>query len=426
MAHARSAIVALLGVVLACPLFARQWADSSGVFRLEAELLAVKNEKVYLEKEDGDVIAVPLAALSKDDLRYLVSLPKHRDYFKAHPVAGIEQPDMPKQETAVPPKQDTAIATAQVIPIKEGEPDVGEIRRFGDIRWGITSLAFSPDGRFLAAGKMDRAIMMFDVVEAKRVALVEKLEGLGQVTAVCFTPDGRKLLTGGYSGRIQVWDVDSTGNLTEAQRFVGHVKEVTTITVSSDGSRVLSGGDGRVVRCWTLADAREQFAVDGFSRDLKATFITRGMKQALASDGEVIVLIDMATGEAIQTMKLDKRSAQTVAIAPDGSIVVAHDTHSLHAWEIQSGNGLTPFNDTETQWSAAFLPNSKYLLSGGRGKVNLWDVTTQRKIYEFDTAGSYYVQSIAAAPDNRHFAAIPGSAGQELQVFRLPAEVAAE
>ena len=164
----------------------------------------------------------------------------------------------------------------------------------------------------------------------------------------------------------------------------------------------------------------------GFTRAVKATFITRGVKQGLACDGDLIALIDMKEGKAIQTMKLGKRSAQTVAIAPDGSLVVAHDTYALQAWEIRSGKGVPLFQDREIQWSSAFLPNSKYLLSGGLGKVNLWDAATQRKIYEFDTAGSSYVKSIACSPDNRHFAAIPGSAGQSLQVFRLPAEAAAE
>ncbi len=34
--------------------------------------------------------------------------------------------------------------------------------------------------------------------------------------------------------------------------------------------------------------------------------------------------------------------------------------------------------------------------------------------------GVFYVQTLATSPDNKHAAAIPGSAGQDLQVFRLP------
>lgn len=92
-------------------------------------------------------------------------------------------------------------------------------------------------------------------------------------------------------------------------------------------------------------------------------------------------------------------------------------------WEIRSGKEFPPLQDREIQWTARFLPNSKYVLSGGRRKANLWEVATGRKIQEFDVAGGYYVQCLACSPDNRHFAALPGSAGQSLQVFRMPAEV---
>ena len=110
-----------------------------------------------------------------------------------------------------------------------------------------------------------------------------------------------------------------------------------------------------------------------------------------------------------------------MSVAPDGSRVVVQDLCALFLWDIRSGHQQPPLQDTEMQWSARFLPNSKHQLSGGRGKVNLWDVATQRKIYEFDTAGTGYLKTIACSPDNRHFAAIPGSAGQDIQVFRLPA-----
>lgn len=142
----------------------------------------------------------------------------------------------------------------------------------------------------------------------------------------------------------------------------------------------------------------------------------------LASDGETLALIDIQKGQTIQAMKLKGYTTQAVAVAPDGSRVVVQDMYALLPWEIRSGQQQPPLQDTEIQWSARFLPNSQYLLSGGRGKVNLWDVAAQRKIYEFDTAGTGYLKTIACAPDNRHFAAIPASAGQAIQVFRLPVE----
>jgi len=416
MTYVRWALLAFLTTLPAGEILARQWRDSTGAFQVEAELVSVKGEKVYLEKSNGEILAVPLARLSVEDLHYLASLPEYRGYFETHPIPGVEP-----AEAGVPGKED-ADATAGAPAAAEETEKAGEVHRFEDLRWGVKSLAFSPDGRLLAAGKPDREILVFDLDKKQRVASAADLEGLGQVTALSFSPDGRMLLSGGYTGRIQVWEIGPGGGLAEAHRLVGHSGAVQTITVSRDGSRVLSGGDDKTLRGWTLNDGRQQFAVDGFAGAVKATFISRGGKQGLGCDGDVIVLVDMQEGKAIQTMKLGKRSAQAVAIAPDGSLVAAQDTYAIQAWEIRSGGGRPLFQDREIQWSAAFLPNAKFLLSGGRGKVNVWDATAHRKIYEFDMAETGYVQTLACSPDNCHFAAI---ASRDLQVFRLPAEVAA-
>jgi WD40 repeat protein/mono/diheme cytochrome c family protein len=49
----------------------REWSDATGKFRVEAELVAVRNGKVILEKPDGSVISVPLDKLSATDQEFL-------------------------------------------------------------------------------------------------------------------------------------------------------------------------------------------------------------------------------------------------------------------------------------------------------------------------------------------------------------------
>lgn len=401
----------LLLVALLSPLGAREWTDASGSFRVEAELVSVRNGKVYLEKSDDTITAVPLEKLSAADLAHLLSLEEHAEYFRANPIPGMEA------LTAKP-----AMVEIEV----DDESIVGEVRRFPDMGWGVKSLAFSPDGRFLAVGKMDKTLMVFDVNESARVAYFDELEALDQITCVAFTPNGAALLAGGSRGQIKVWNVSPKGLLTEANGFYGHVGEVKTITIAADGKTVLSGGRGKKARCWSLETGRETFSVDGFKGDVRATYVTADGKQGLACDGDVLALIDMEQGTVTRTMKLASRSAQAVAIAPDGSRVSVGDTYALRMWDIRSGREFPPLQDNEIQWTAAFMHNSKYVLSGGRGLTNVWEVETSSKIRAFNMRGTYYVQTLACSPDNRHFAAIPGSAGQDLLVFRLPAEYAEE
>lgn len=183
MNHTRLPQITLLLLLLAAsPLFARQWTDVTGAYRVEAELVTVRSGKVYLEKTDGNVITVPLEKLSKDDLRHLNGLPRYKNYFKAHPIPGLEEPGSSAEDSKPSPEEkDPSANEATVTPAEKPEATpapsatgalpksaihvedasfVGEVRRFDDMGWGVESLAFSPDGRFLAVGQQDHTVVV--------------------------------------------------------------------------------------------------------------------------------------------------------------------------------------------------------------------------------------------------------------------------
>ncbi|HEY2147390.1 MAG TPA: hypothetical protein VGH32_05600, partial [Pirellulales bacterium] len=155
-------------------------------------------------------------------------------------------------------------------PLSAKGPTPGEYRRYGEMGWGVKSLAFSPDAKWLAAGKMDRALLLFNVETAAKTASVEKQESLNQVTAVAFTPDGKKLLSGSSTGEIAIWDINRAGQLTRSGQFAGHTSGVRAIAISRDGKSVLSGGDDKRARYWQLDSGRELIAAISFGRSTVA------------------------------------------------------------------------------------------------------------------------------------------------------------
>ncbi len=293
-----------------------------------------------------------------------------------------------------------------------------ETHNFPDMGWSVHCLAFSPDGNLLVAGKLDRAIMVFDLNTNQRVCYLEKIELLQQVTALAFSPDGKKLISGGTSGNIVVWNVSPTGKLTEAGRFIGHDKEVKSITVSPDGQHVLSGGRGRKARYWSLSTYGEVFALDQFSSDIKATWISPDGTKAMACDGASLALIDLEKGALLKSMKLGGGNL-AAAITPDGRGVACTDGYKVRAWVVSSGKELRPFDAGETQWSAVFSPNSNYLLSGGRGKVRLWNVKSGATVFIYP-GKIFYMKAIAVSADGKRVAMIGSAAGQTLRVFGVP------
>jgi WD40 repeat protein len=68
----------------------------------------------------------------------------------------------------------------------------------------VHSLAFDPDGRYVAAvHEHDDVVRVWSVADGREVA---RWSGQGTpLTAVRFSPDGRNIATGGFDGSILLW-----------------------------------------------------------------------------------------------------------------------------------------------------------------------------------------------------------------------------
>ena len=147
----------------------------------------------------------------------------------------------------------------------------------------VWALAFSPNGRLLAAGDGEGMVKIWDVQRQESIA---QLAGdTNSVYAVAFSPDSRTLTTAGYHGKIKLWSVSnweslgtlenngtvhtldfspdgrglaSTGHAAVTLWSVNNGKEITSLTghtgwiygtaFSPDGTTLVSGGDDGTVR----------------------------------------------------------------------------------------------------------------------------------------------------------------------------------
>jgi WD40 repeat protein len=384
---------------------AREWTSSNGKFTIEAEFVAVKSGKVVLEKPDGTFVSVPLDKLSPKDQAFVAS--ETGDSLKT------DEPD--DQELSV-----TRSGDLPLVKLKGEKPDdpPGEARAFPEMGWGVKSLTFSPNGGLLAAGKMDRAVLLFDVSEGSRKTTIDKLETLGQVSSITFTPDGKKLLAGGDRGLITVWNVSKTGQLDATGQFAGHTKGVNCIAISADGKFALSGDDQRV-RYWQIDNGKEITAYEGLQRSVKACRISKDGRTAWATDGETLLTINLKT-ERTNANKFGKSIGQFAAISGDGRLLASGEGYNVRLFDIKENKDLGLLEEQEIQWSGEFLPDGLRLVTGSAGKINVWDLTRKSRTTVIPTKGTGYVQCLAVSPDNWHIAAIPSSAGQTLQVLRLP------
>jgi WD40 repeat protein len=140
-----------------------------------------------------------------------------------------------------------------------------ELQQFKPERW-VWGVCASPDGHTALA-----ALANFGKGGANFVSLVDldhnevrRFEGHSTgVTSVAFSPDGRRAVSGAYDGTVRLWDV-ATGR--EIQRGFDHRNGVWSVAFLPDGQRILSAGGGMrsatqmlpgydfAIRLWSVTD----------------------------------------------------------------------------------------------------------------------------------------------------------------------------
>jgi WD40 repeat protein len=111
----------------------------------------------------------------------------------------------------------------------------------------VWSLAFSPDGKQVAAGTAEGVIHLLNLADGK---VVRSLQGhTSAVTGVQFHPGGTLLASSSKDRTVRLW------NLTNGQPFKvleGHGAWVQGVAFVAQGTRLVSAGADQTVRIWDL------------------------------------------------------------------------------------------------------------------------------------------------------------------------------
>jgi WD40 repeat protein len=307
-------------------------------------------------------------------------------------------------------------------PICLWDAGTGKVVRRLDQHQGGMALKFSADSKTLASASMDGKVRTWDIQTGQEKATLRGYRGW--VNAVAFAPDGKTLaLAGADSQVIYQWDLASGNELQPAR---GHHGQIHTLAFSPDGKLLATGaGDwhdnDQGIYLWDVASGKEAHRLAGHLGKVYCLhFSPDGNYLVSGSEKEDIFRIwNIKTGQeqARYQRKGSDESARAaecrvsaVAWSPDGKLLAsAHDQGSLLLWDVKTGTELRSFQGHEGIVNAvAFSPDGKHVLSGSVDRtVRLWDVKTGAEQRRFgDPVDS--VKCVAFSPDGRLVAASAG------------------
>jgi WD40 repeat protein len=144
---------------------------------------------------------------------------------------------------------------------------------------GFSSVCFSPDGKYLAAGSWRRKRTLFWDVQAR--TLVKEIPFGSDVLCVAFSPDGGSVAIAGRTDTVEIWDVRGW-----VKRHVlhGNGSWLTSIAYSPDGKSLVAASPAGEIKFWRASTGEPTGSL----------LVDRGIRRAFfAPNGNGIVWASM-------------------------------------------------------------------------------------------------------------------------------------
>ncbi len=282
-----------------------------------------------------------------------------------------------------------------------------ELRRLDGVRMMGRAMAFSPNGKYLAGLGADGAVHVWGATTGKDLRQFAPPKGTPTAapaftgTPLAFSPDG-KTLAAAQGLAVHVWDVEEGK---ESHEFVGHNAPIDDLRFSPDGRRVLTCGKDGAAGLWDAATGK----LESWRTRNEGVF----QVAAVAGPDAKTVFFAVPNGVVRWDLGGDKPSERplvtgltgfvnSLTLSADGKALAGYGSDRfLYVWDAETGKervkvrNESPFNPV----FALSVDGTLLAFAVANAPARVWDVAANREVFRLDGgAPSPGVPGVAPAP----------------------------
>jgi WD40 repeat protein len=197
-------------------------------------------------------------------------------------------------------------------------------RRLTGFAERVVTLAFSHDGKLLATGggppTQEGELKVFNVADGKQV-LDLKTAHSDTVFGVSFSPDDKKLASCSADKFVKVHDIPG-GKLLKS--FEGHTHHVLAVGWKGDGKLLASAGADNVVKVWDYEKGEQVRTIPAHGKQVTALqFIGKTPNFLTCSGDQSVRFWNVDNGGNFRNLGGGSDFLYTVGVSGDGAVVAA-------------------------------------------------------------------------------------------------------
>ena len=164
---------------------------------------------------------------------------------------------------------------------------------------GTLAVDYSPDGTRLATAGVDGIAKVWDATTTEELLVL--VGHTDRIHSIAYSPDGRFIATssGNIGASVKVWDA-TTG--AEVYTFIVHPVAPSGLTFSPDSSLLVSSGGDGMVRLFEMMDGTERYALSGQGGVGATAVFTPNGENLITSGGDAVRVWDVVTGTELLTL----------------------------------------------------------------------------------------------------------------------------